>query len=103
MRFARPDKENPELADLSGVPLCVHQHLLNAEIEFTAQNYPLATKILGEMQTVDAGKSKELVKSMADHNLALILTHLRKPAAAQLLFKRTLNYLSSAKELSGNN
>lgn len=102
MRFA-PSKDH-DLADLTGVPLALHQQLLSAEIEYHAANYPLAAKILADLlPQLDNTRHKDLVKSMVDHNLAIILCSYRKAAPAQLLLRKSLAYFSSAKELAGNN
>jgi hypothetical protein len=105
MRFAQDKKEEAELADVSGIPVAVHRHLLSAEIEYHAGNYPLAMRTLAELlpQAEALGKNRDLVRSMVDHNLAIVLANYQKSAAAQLLLRRSLGYFTNAKELVGNN
>jgi len=103
MRFPPDSKQELDLTQTTQAPLAVHKHLLAAEIEFHAGNYPQATAALSELLPfTDSLKSKDLLRSMVDHNTAIILAHCHKTAAAQLLLRRCLNYFSG-KEQAGNN
>ena len=102
MRFNQsPDthKDDLEVADINGVPASIYQQLLHAEIEYHANNYPLAIKILSELapQLDGLGKQKEFIKAILDHNLAVILANYRQTAPAQIFLRKSLNYFATAK------
>lgn len=79
--------------------------MLHAEIEYHVKNYPQAIKYLSEIipQLDSLGKNKEFIKALLDHNLAVIFSNYRQSSPAQVLFKKSLTYISNPKELEGNN
>lgn len=94
-------KEELEISEVNSIPINVYQQLLHAEIEFHAKNYPQAIKILAELvgQVDLLGRSKEYVKGIIDHNLAVILANYHQASPARLLLKKSLTVFANSKEL----
>jgi hypothetical protein len=74
---------------------------LQAEIEYHAKNYMQSIKILGDLipQSDALGKNKDFIRSIIDHNTAIVLASYKQAAPAQLFFKKSLAYFTTAKEL----
>jgi hypothetical protein len=107
MKFNQSLEESSEdeLSTISDIHIAIHQALLHAQIEYHACNYSQALKLLAELlPKVEAlPKQKELVRAMIDHNVALVLLQLGQAAPATLMMHKTLTFLTSSKDLEGNN
>lgn len=107
MKFNQSLEESSEdeLSTISDIHIAIHQALLHAQIEYHASNYPQALKLLAELlPKVEAlPKQRELVRALIDHNVALVLLQLGQAAPATLMMHKTLTFLTSSKDLEGNN
>lgn len=104
MRFNQgPEAEEGDITQIQGVPVKFYQELLHAEIEFHERNNPQALAILGDLmaQTEALPKSKELLRAVVNHNVAVVLSNWGQTAPAQLLFRKAFAFLSSP-ELEGS-
>jgi hypothetical protein len=104
MRFNQgPEEGEEDITQIQSVPVRFYQELLHAEIEFHEKNNQQALAILGELmaQTETLPKSKELLKAVVHHNVAVVLSNWNQAAAAQLLFRKALLFFSSP-EIEGS-
>ena len=105
MRFNQSpeSREEMEVSQVGGVPVALHQQLLRAEIEFRSGGHPQALRLLAEIlpQADSLGALRDFLRAIVDHNVALVLAHHHKPAAAQLLLRKTLKYFTNTEDLSG--
>lgn len=94
-------KEDLDLTEINDISVVIYQQLLHAEIEYHSKKYPQAIKILADLipHTDSLKKNKEFVRSIIDHNLAVVLAHINQTNSSRLLLKKSLNYFSGAKEL----
>jgi hypothetical protein len=88
-----------EITEINNISVLIYQQLLHAEIEYHSKKYPQAIKILADLipHTDSLAKNKEYVRSIIDHNLAVVLAHINQTTTARLLLKRSLTYFSGAK------
>jgi hypothetical protein len=88
-----------EINEVNNISVVIYQQLLHAEIEYHSKKYPQAIKILADLipYTDSLGKNKEFVRTIIDHNLAVVLAHINQTTPARLLLKKSLTYFSGAK------
>jgi hypothetical protein len=93
------------LREVNGIDIAIYQQLLHSEIEYHSGSLPQAIKMLAELllQIDSLGRNREFVKAIIDHNMAIILTQYQKTAAAQVLFRKSLKYVSTAEEMNSHN
>ena len=59
------------------------------------------SELLPKLEGLD--KKKDFIKSLIDHNIALILLNYKKSASAEHMINKTLTFLTTTKDLEFNN